>query len=354
MWSVTAMREKVKSFLSRARRYPLHFILRLLPAAPRRPVPMKPVSFCIIAQEKLGDAILLLPLLRRLKEVFPEAVISVLASAANQGVFKTVEWVDHVRLYRPFSYQSFLWMRNRRFDVYYNPKDHPSWTFLLCTVLIRAELKAGYDHPLLRRFFHRTVACSSDYIEDRNGALLSLWNETVAENPMDLGGYCTGESSVNTPGGPMSGTVVGINLSAGEPEREWGADQAEALACMLLKHGIGIVLIGMKNKSEEIDSICSRNEGAVPCHSLVDVWDLAAAVARLDCLVTPDTATLHLAGLQGVPVVALFQNRTGNFKRFFKPGERSRAVVSPGLRVRDIQAGTVLAPVMDLIGKNDA
>jgi len=133
-------------------------------------------SIAILAQEKLGDCVLLTPLIRKLKQARPELEIHLIAfSRASAAFFENDPDVTavhqakrNIALYRRE-------VLRRTFDVLFNTKDHPSTHFLLQSALIRARFKVGHNNEFHEGLFDRLL--ETDYHEHmvlKNCALLQL------------------------------------------------------------------------------------------------------------------------------------------------------------------------------------
>lgn len=110
-----------------------------------------------------------------------------------------------------------------------------------------------------------------------------------------------------------AGTRVGVVLGTMDPARDW--PYASQFAWELQSQGY---------KAVSID-ILRRAHPDVPAMLGMDVRRLAAAIAHLDAVVTPDTGILHLAGTMGVPVIGLFGPTDGLLRMREYPGSWSNA-----------------------------
>jgi heptosyltransferase-3 len=142
-----------------------------------RKLPDQLKSIVILAPERYGDLILLTPLLKHLNRRFPGICLTL--AGVNDSVFFFLH-DQHVHklyngkkmLYRPGSL-----LFKESYDMLYNPKDHPSFVFLLLTCRLKAERKVGIDHPLHRRFYHNLLPVEAGWSKLQiNCALLSFLN----------------------------------------------------------------------------------------------------------------------------------------------------------------------------------
>lgn len=93
----------------------------------------------------------------------------------------------------------------------------------------------------------------------------------------------------------MSGTVIGYDV------RGW--PYAEPFARDLKKAGYRVVTLDSMRSLPDIPAIIGKPIRAV-----------AAVIAHLDAVVTPDTGLLHVAGTMGTPVLGLFGSTDGRLR----------------------------------------
>ena len=106
------------------------------------------------------------------------------------------------------------------------------------------------------------------------------------------------------------GPLVGVNSGAGRAIKEWPTDRLAAAATDLAEcDQATIVLLGSAAERATAGSV----RDAIPRHVRridlagdVPLVDLAAVLARLSVLVTPDTGPMHLAAAVGTPVIGIF------------------------------------------------
>lgn len=95
------------------------------------------------------------------------------------------------------------------------------------------------------------------------------------------------------------GTRVGVVLSAMDPARDW--PYSAQFAWEVQQVGYKVVTIDLRKRvNEHIPAMLSMN-----------IRKVAAAIAHLDVVVSPDTGILHVAGAVGTPLVGLFGPTAG-------------------------------------------
>jgi ADP-heptose:LPS heptosyltransferase len=128
---------------------------------------------------------------------------------------------------------------------------------------------------------------------------------TRIEFPLDEADYARADELLYV---PSDAPLVGLHPGSKLPSRRWPAQQFGALAEALIeRYGARIVITG--GASEWHIAAAVRRAMHHPALDLTGDTDLgtfAAAIARMDLLVTNDTGASHVAAASGTPSVAIF------------------------------------------------
>lgn len=337
------------SLRRRIRRLTAAAVNRLTPAvAPGQPMNAEPETLAIIAQEKLGDAILLTPLIRLLKRHYPALQTHVIALSDVAEFFEHDPNIH--RVYRPKENYGRYWREISRqsFDVLFSPKDHPSTTTLLHTRLIRARHKVGIAHPGHNGFFHHRLELDFyQHVIRKNCALLDVLG--VSYKPADCRPYL--------PDGPLSPEVarfcqdhrqqrlIGLNLSAGESTREWPLKRWQDF---IANRSERFVILAMPDRAADKTALEQQFNNVVPSPSTRSVYDAAELIRHLSLLISPDTALVHVAACYDVPVIGLYRSDPVHYRRFAPRVSHAHQLVSSSLTVADITIADVIVALDSL------
>lgn len=114
-----------------------------------------PKSIVILVSERYGDMILLTPLIKQLRKLFPAVVLHAIAFRKQSfDFFKHDKNIDKVFYVKSNYLKSMLEILSKRYDVLFNPKDSLSFNFLLQSYLIRAGFKVAFKHDYHERLFN--------------------------------------------------------------------------------------------------------------------------------------------------------------------------------------------------------
>ena len=316
--------------------------------SPERRPPAEVRSIMILAQEKLGDAILMTPLFVHLRHLFPHAEIVVAAFSPAGRFFRADPHVDRVEFVKE-NWLRFLRRYRGKVDLLFNSKDHPSFTFLFATAALNARHSAGFAHPFHRGYF--------------NHVLDVPFHQHIVEKYCDFLRYLGGNPSAEScrpylPDGEISPevrqfmrsqgatAVLAVNLSAGEKDREWPLERWEEFLAEVRRPAI---VLAMPARSGDKRRLESRFQHVIPSPATATIFDAAEIVRGVRCLVTPDTALVHVASCFDIPVVGLYRADPDHVQRFHPLSSHHRCLVSPSYRVEDIDVNEVVQAVEEML-----
>lgn len=307
----------------------------------------------VLAQEKLGDAVLMLPFLSALRRAFPEAQVVVFTFGRNEEFFRqAVPWAMVIPL-KPVSLKSYRRALGFRFDVVINTKDHPSFSFLLATLALRTRLRVGIAHELHEGFFDREVNGPFHRpMMEKYRDLFLLLAEPHAQKHWCLELPAIDPSPAIAQILPELERVkpVAINLSAGSTDREWSRGKwhqlLEQIDGPVIVLAVGRRLADKHILEKEVAPVFATPETRT-------LWDAAALLKCCRLLVSPDTSLIHVAGLLGIPVIGLYRADPDHFSRFAPWGPRAMAIVSATHRIEDIPVDKVVAELQRFISELD-
>jgi ADP-heptose:LPS heptosyltransferase len=312
-------------------------------------------SVALLAQEKLGDAILLTPLVGNLKQRFPGVSIHIIAFSRQTADFfrndPSIAGVHHAKR-KPVRY--FREVLSKQFDLLFNTKDHPSFHFLLQSVLIPARFKVGigseyhtglYD-ALVDVDFHAHIALKNC------GLLRILGTDIPAESCRPYLPSMPVSDSVRSFAAAMRGKgFAGINISAGKANRYWTEEKWISLVRAFPGERFVVFSSPADHAAKErLEKACGT---VAPSPATANLHEAGLMVAELKLLVTPDTAMVHVASCFGTPVAGLYAKAHQDQSRFSPFLVRSDMAVSVTAEVKDISVEAVVDAVRRLLRNPD-
>ena len=265
----------------------------------------------------LGDAALMTPALRALKQFFPDSALHVMVAQEIVPVFAHLPGLERVwgfprrrgsaRLRE--SWPVILALRRERFDrsVDFVGNDRGAILSLLCGA--RQRLGPLWQRGFLgRRFcYTQTVRPLEGQHESRaNLHLLSAWGIVGPERPQleveaDPSLAAAAEQLLPAP-------AILCFVGTSQPKKEWPTSHWAELYRRALAAGLRMVFCsGFQPREQALLGELRRQVPAVPAlPALPDLAIFLAVLKRARLFISGDTGPLHLAAGLGVPTIALF------------------------------------------------
>lgn len=272
----------------------------------------------IIKPGAIGDLLHLTPVIRALRDKFPDARISVLvgnkATASlfrdNQRVYETIIY-DKKGEHKSLSAFLALWrlLRRGRYDLVINfqRSNLKAW-FLAsaafpCRLLVYHKAKDRVVHAVANHLETLTplgIATTDLELELFTSAEDDSFAETLLGDPAYAGKK-----------------IICLNPGASNRIKCWSTERFASLADRLIDElDAKVLIVGGCDERDLADSICSGMKNT-PLDMLgkMTLTQLGAVLKKCHVLVSGDTGPMHLATAVKTPVVALFgaidPNRTG-------------------------------------------
>ena len=321
-------------------------LLRPLPSLPGFTGELR--SIVILAQEKIGDAILLTPLIYNLRHSFRDLEITVVVFSSKNAVLEKDQNINQLIIAKsnPFA---FLKLFRQKFDLLFNTKDHPSFTFLLCARLLRARYKVGFNHPKHAGFFNQMLKVDFyTHIIDKYCALLD--HIGLKYSARDCRPYLP-----STPHLPkidafikshQSKELIGINLSAGEQSREWSLEKWTEFAQFIQ---LPTIVFAMPDRLYDKRSLENSFKHVLVSPETRSIFDIAHLIRCLKALISPDTSLIHVASCYNINVIGLYRYDRVHHKRFYPYLTQHEALISSTNRIEDIPVTTVANALKKLV-----
>ena len=306
-------------------------------------------NIAVLRLGTLGDMILTTPLFTALRQFYPDAHITVIASEWNSLIPKHHNGVDEV-IAIPSGLKGIIdWIGRlllRKFDLYIDPKDHKSTTSRIIAELIRATTKLVVPGNLPMLSSAEIIPPPSDV-----GFTHSALAPMIVLAP-DMEFSLRPSFQIPEPEFELSKLseepFILINISTGSPTRRWPESKWMEFV-KAIEWDRKIVIISSPEDADSGIQIATAREEAtyLPTKSLMEA---AAIVAEATCLITSDTSIVHIAGALNRPIVALYFNAPNMMAKFAPLSETQHVLVAPDQQpVRVIEVSTLLDATHRLI-----
>ena len=309
-----------------------------------------PKSIVILARECYGDCIMLTPLIGTLKKEYPN--LSIFIIAFSRIIFDffsadtNVTAVYHAKRNMKRYYTELL---PQKFDLLFNPKEHPSIHFLIQTTLIRARRKIGHFSPYHEGLYDHLIELGPGTHESaKNLSLMSALGANVLHpcKPylpvMPVSADIT-EFLRTIP----AGSCLGINISAGHIGGRRTPQQWSELIRSFPDETF--IIFSAPQDLEEKKELEQPHQNVLPSPSTRNLYEVGEIVKRLKILITPDTSLVHIASCSDTPLIALYRERFADRTQFAPLSTLQKVIVSPTDNVMAIESATVSTALRQML-----
>jgi ADP-heptose:LPS heptosyltransferase len=344
-------------------------------------IPPQP-KFLIIRRDNIGDLVCTTPLIRRLREKFPDARIDALVNSYNEPVLENNPDVDNVFAYTKAKHRpqgkttlGVYWdrlrllfqLRKRHYDFAIIASTHFLPKPLTLARQVRPRHIVGFvegKHPA-----ERYVDMPVPYIKDRP---MHLVEELAALlQPFGIDGVMPSMRVVAAPeeievaraklmeqGWRPEQRTIAIHISARKVPQRWSAENfvglMQALRVTLDAQFILFWSPGSEDNplhpGDDQKAICIQNAAqGIPLYPFptTTLNELIAGLALCESVVCSDGGAMHLAAALGKPIVCFFGNSDASV--WYPWGVPHRLLQKPSRCVSDISKAEALDALQDLI-----
>jgi len=290
--------------------------------------------------DRLGNLILMTPMLTALRQRLPRAEIHLLISDLYASVFRADSRVDRLlimekrrQIRNPLVLLSFLEkLRAEAYDLVIEASDANNFSFnnSLLARLARTELRVGYNKRKNQGLLNvalqppeRPGHATEMYLN-----LLRLFWADLATPEMRVDippeEIEWGTSLLSSLGFQVSDRKVAIHLG-GRGKKRLPAAEVVGLSAKLSRE-FGMRLVFVSGPSEE--EYLSQIRGSLPSDSVflngLSILELASLLANVELFISADTGPLHLAVACGCSTLSVF--KSSDLDKFAPRGEKHRQV----------------------------
>ncbi len=322
------------------------FLIRVIPLLKKKkPFPTlytDNLKVLLIRPGGIGDAVLLVPAIQRLKRSLPCCLIDVLAERRNWEIFRMCRDVSGIYLYDKPG-QLLKTIRND----YQIVIDTEQWHRLSAVIayLTKAPIRIGFSTNERKELFSHPVAYSHDDYE-----VYSFFN--LLYQLFDLPGFgADSEASGYSPEVPfleVDGTgiapwltdLVSENIKKHEKgfvvispgatvrERRWGGENYGEVARRLLSNNFGVIVIGTMADRADAEIIREKAGDTIDLTGRTGLKEVAYILKKSRLFIGPDSGVLHIAVGLGTPTVSLFGS---GIARKWAPRGKNHIVINKNL-----------------------
>jgi lipopolysaccharide heptosyltransferase II len=293
------------AFLKFIDNYLGRFVITILRPQPPSQI-VEPDTILIIRPGGIGDAVLLIPTIKALRNAYPACTIDILAERRNAAAFHLASGIRTVYLYDTLS--GLAAVQRSRYDAVI---DTEQWHRLSAVVarLTKSPLSIGYATNERKKMFTNAVQYShEDYEIDCFFHLLQPLGITESEKgkPPFLVVPDKAVKKANALLGKLADKpFIAIFHGSSITEKRWDMGNFVRLVLQLNEAGFPIIVIGSE-KERVTGEAMTCGLDALNLAGKTSLVETAAVIDKSSLLVSGDSGILHIAAGLGRPTVSLF------------------------------------------------
>lgn len=269
----------------------------------------------LLRQDRIGDVLVSVPFLKRLKALLPNTEIDIVLSHRNKSAFFTIsDLVDNKFILRKGikGYIKLLTeVRKNDYDIVIDMLDNASSTSSILTRFTNAKAKLGFDKKNRKVYSHIVEIPNKQenhIIERLNSLLLPFYGSVTNEESMsyDLSAESKTEA-VKLLGEKSQKIRFGINLSGSNASKNWGTGNYIGFlkALETVTDEVEVKVFTTKSNEKQLDEITKIYPNiAAPFVNSFEKF--TAMISTCDIVLTPDTSVVHICSAFDIPCIALY------------------------------------------------
>jgi len=308
---------------------------------------------------RIGNLVLMSPLLAALKKAFSHAELNVIISKGFEDILAENPNVDTIRLYDKKSARIMPWkypllirsLRKHKYDLAIDVSDgcHFSVNNVVLTFLSGARYRLGYNRGDARSFLNLLIPVPPEDIHISD-ALLGIAKFIIPDITTSPITYYLSERDkifacewLNIHNIRKGDSFFAIH-PGGKGRKQWGAKKFAALIDRIHDElQVKIVVIGGKADRDIVDDITTEAKTQFEVLQNAEIGQMAAVIDRCDTFISGDTGPMHVAAALNRPTVGIFIS--SNFQVYGPRHKNSRIVVN---REDGTACDDVMAAIVDL------
>jgi heptosyltransferase-2 len=266
-------------------------------------------SILIVQTAFIGDVILITPLIRETKKLFPDAIIDVLVTKGNQAILSHNPYVNEIitidkKVIKDY-FRVLLYLRKKKYDLAITPHRSPRTLSLLLLAGIKERIGFNQDkfkYLLTKNFKHPKGVHKAE----KNLKLLTPYVDyTTLDWTSEL--YFTNKEKNKSQKFIREGINIALAPGSVWNTKRWSAGYYSTLCRLLSKQDIKLIFIGSKGEYDlcakiaqdagvEVENSCGK----------LSITESAALISQCNALICNDSGALHIANAVNTQVFAFF------------------------------------------------
>jgi heptosyltransferase-2 len=282
----------------------------------KRSIPEENKEIAVIRFWGIGETVLVLPMLKALREAKPDSKITLLCTKRNRAVFYGQSFFDEVRIVGTLSIPLLILGSFRKYDLVIDTEPHFAISAILSFFIGKRSI--GYDYGTRAKLFDINV-----HYKDKQHVV-----QTICDLLKPIGITATPNELVKLKHPDSAKSIVDLrfeknSIRAGKrlmigmhafcgPTGAWRVWPKERFAKLIdrimEKYDCMVVLTGSGEEAKGNKDIIKmlKNRNRVFNFSNLPLSSLIYLIGHYNLMVSNDTGPMHIAAAQAVPTIGLF------------------------------------------------
>lgn len=314
------------------------------------------VKILFLRQDRIGDVLITAPIVKAVRERYPEATIDVVLSRNNSSVAATLApYINEIHTYQKTVgslYKVVRAIRRRRYDVVVDMLDNTSSTSSILVSGAKARYAVGIDKENRGVYTHVVPLLSkkTTHISDRVSQLLLAFGiepSSVDMRPVyPVSKHDAHLAKSHVFGSEPPSNPVGVVFSGSSVLRTFPADKLIDVLRQVSERypAVSFYIFGAPHHQAEVKRI-AQHAGAHAVPTTGSFHAYACALHEMKALISPDTSAVHLAAAWNMPTCVLFNQPDPDQHPWYPYHTYCEAVINPGEDLNDIEVGEFVSAI---------
>lgn len=276
-------------------------------------------NILIIRTAYIGDIIMTIPILKPIKDRFPNSRITFLASKGGVEILKGNPYIDRLLPFNPFwfyksSFREYIKfikeLKRKNYDIIIEARgDIRDILFLVFPLKSKVKLSYGFGggaycltHVVPFKNIKHRIEYHLDLISSLNCDTSRLeWGIYLTEAEENRTSEILNENGIKKP-------FVSAHPGSRLPLKIWEIDRyAETFDSIISKYNMPLAILGADSEMSIVSGIKNKmKNNPVILAGKLSLRELAGVIGRSRLFISNDSAPMHIASAMKTPTVAIF------------------------------------------------
>jgi len=298
----------------------------------------KPHNILIVRTDRLGDVILSTPVIKNLRDTFPQAHIAFMCRPYTKEALEGNPYLDEVIVYDKYGKHKSTWasikfakeLRKKKFD--WALILHPTNRAHLVTYFAGIPFRIGWDKKMgfllterLKHTKQRGRKHETEYTLDILRTLNIATEDKTTYFPINENADKKVEELLTKEGLEKKEKFIVIHPSASCRSKKWPSDYFSKLVKALKeKTNLKVAVISAAEEKQTAEKIVKENE-VIDLRGKLTIAEVGALLKRAELFISNDSGPVHIAAALNTPVISIFGRKNPGLspRRWAPLGEAS-------------------------------